>query len=141
MALMDQHTDAAGQPFTAAARQAVWTQTHGQPGLVNALGASACFNDKTGRDRSRAIDADAIHAAEEALILSRHSLLGRLAHKLEEDRVRRVIEPILSGRQPIYSSEDLAHAHALGLIDDGQPPRIANPLYQEFVPQEVGHMV
>ena len=30
---------------------------------------------------------------------------------------------------------------ALGLIDDGRPPRIANPIYQELVPQELSHMV
>ena len=140
MALMAQHTEETGQPFTAAARDAVLTQTQGQPGLVNALCAGACFDAEAGRDRSRAIDAEAIHAAKKEL-MSRRSHLGRLTRKLGEERVRRVVGPILNGKQPMYSSEDLAFARALGLIDDGRPPRIANPIYQELVPQELSHMV
>ncbi len=61
--LLSQHTTETGQRFTPAARDAVWTQTNGQPWLVNALCAGACFDNKAGRDRSRAIEADDIHAA------------------------------------------------------------------------------
>ena len=138
---MDQHTDDTGQPFTDAARQAVWTQTRGQPWLVNALCAGACFDDRAGRDRSRAIDADAIHAAREELILSRRTHLDQLAHKLEEERVRRVVEPILAGGDAAYQLRDLEYLRDLGLIDDGQPPRIANPIYQEVVPRELGYVL
>ena len=49
-ALMAQHTEETGQRFTAAAQAAVWTQTQGQPWLVNALCAGACFDNKAGRD-------------------------------------------------------------------------------------------
>ena len=49
--LMRQHTEQTNQPFTDAARQMVWEQTRGQPWLVNALCAGACFNDKAGRGR------------------------------------------------------------------------------------------
>ena len=58
--LMAQHTEETGQPFSAAALDAVWTQTQGQPWLVNALCAGACFDNKAGRDRSRTIEALAI---------------------------------------------------------------------------------
>ena len=47
-ALMAQHTEETGQRFTAAALEAVWTQTRGQPWLVNALCAGACFDNKAG---------------------------------------------------------------------------------------------
>ena len=140
-ALMAQHTEETGQPFTDAARRAVWTQTRGQPWLVNALCAGACFDDKAGRDRSRAIDADAIHAAREELILSRRTHLDQLAHKLEEERVRRVVGPILAGGDAAYQLRDLEYLRDLGLIDDGQPPRIANPIYQEVVPRELGYIL
>ena len=53
-ALMAQHTEETGQRFTAAALDSVWMQTRGQPWLVNALCAGACFDNKAGRDRSRA---------------------------------------------------------------------------------------
>ena len=96
-ALMAQHTEETGQRFTAAAQKAVWTQTQGQPWLVNALCAGACFDNKAGRDRSRPIAVDAIYAAREELIVSRRTHLDQLAHKLEEARVRRVVEPMLSG--------------------------------------------
>ena len=51
-ALMAQHTEETGQRFTAAALDAVWTQTRGQPWLVNALCAGACFTleAETGQD-------------------------------------------------------------------------------------------
>ena len=52
-ALMAQHTEEAGQRFSSAAQEAVWTQTRGQPWLVNALCAGACFDNKAGRDCSR----------------------------------------------------------------------------------------
>ena len=75
-ALMAQHTEETGQRFTAAAQEAVWTQTQGQPWLVNALCAGACFDNKAGRDRSRPIEVDDVYAAREELILSRRTHLG-----------------------------------------------------------------
>ena len=57
-ALMAQHTEETGQRFSPAALVAVWTQTRGQPWLVNALCAEACFDNKAGRDRSRTIEED-----------------------------------------------------------------------------------
>ena len=140
-ALMEQHACETGQRFTCEAIDAVWTQTNGQPWLVNALCAGACFDDEAGRDRSRAIDADAIHAAREALILSRRTHLDQLAHKLEEARVRRVIEPILAGDEAQHEVRDLEYVRDLGLIDNGEPPRIANPIYQEVVPRELGYIL
>ena len=92
-ALVAQHTEETGQRFSAAALDAVWTQTRGQPWLVNALCAGACFDNKAGRDRSRTIEVDDVYAAREELVLSRRTHLDQLAHKLEEARVRRVVEP------------------------------------------------
>ena len=140
-ALMAQHTGETGQRFTAAALEAVWTQTRGQPWLVNALCAGACFDNKAGRDRSRTIEVDDIHAAREELILSRRTHLDQLAHKLEEARVRRVVEPILSGGEARHQVRDLEYVRDLGLIDAGEPPRIANPIYAEVVPRELGYIL
>ena len=139
--LLSQHTEETGQPFTPEARDAVWKQTRGQPWLVNALCAGACFDNKAGRDRSRVIEVDDIHAAREELILSRCTHLDQLAHKLEEERVRRVIEPILSGGDARHEVRDLEYVRDLGLIDASLPPRIANPIYQEVVPRELGYIL
>ena len=140
-ALMTQHTEETGQRFSKAARKAVWAQTCGQPWLVNALCAGACFDNKAGRDRSRAIEADDIHAAREELILSRRTHLDQLAHKLEEARVRRVVEPILSGGEARHDGRDLEYVRDLGLLAPDSPPRIANPIYREVVPRELGYVL
>ena len=140
-ALMAQHTEETGQRFSAAAQAAVWTQTRGQPWLVNALCAGACFDNKAGRDRSRAIKVDDVYAAREELILSRRTHLDQLAHKLEEERVRRVVEPLLSGGEVRHHARDLEYVRDLGLIAAADPPRIANPIYAEVVPRELGYVL
>ena len=139
--LAGQHTEETGQGFTAAALETVWTQTRGQPWLVNALCAGACFDNKAGRDRSRTIGVDDVYAAREDLILSRRTHLDQLAHKLEEERVRRVIEPILSGGEARHEARDLEYLRDLGLIDGSEPPRVANPIYAEVVPRELGYIL
>ena len=140
-ALMAQHTEETGQRFSPAALEAVWTQTCGQPWLVNALCAGACFDNKAGRDRSRSIEVDDVYAAREELILSRRTHLDQLAHKLEEERVRRVVEPMLSGGEARHQVRDLEYLRDLGLIDGSEPPRIANPIYAEVVPRELGYIL
>ena len=141
-ALLAQHTDQTGQPFTPEALDVVWTQTQGQPWLVNALCADACFDHEAGRDRSRAITAADVLDARERLVLSRRIHLDQLAHKLEEERVRRVVEPMLSGSdEPRYHLRDLDYVRDLGLVAQGSPPRIANPIYAEVVPRELGYVL
>ena len=146
-ALMCQHTKETGQQFSPAATKAVWTQTQGQPWLVNALCAGACFDNKAGRDRSRAIDEDDIFQAREELILARRTHLDQLAHKLEEERVRRVIEPLLSDAEEprcdaadIGFGRDVDYVRDLGLIAPGKGIRMANPIYAEVVPRELTAM-
>ncbi len=140
-ALMAQHTEETGQQFSEKAEEAVWAQTRGQPWLVNALCAGACFDNKAGRDRSRTIEADDVYAAREELILSRRTHLDQLAHKLEEERVRRVVEPILSGGEAQHDGRDLEYLRDLGLIAPDSPPRMANPIYAEVIPRELGYVL
>ncbi len=139
--LMAQHILETGQRFTPAARRAVWVYTRGQPWLVNALCAGACFKSEAGRDRSRAIGVEDINAAREELILSRRTHLDQLAHKLEEERVRRIVEPILAGGEARYDLRDLEYARDLGLLAPDPPPRMANPIYAEVVPRELGYVL
>ena len=67
-ALLGQHTGETGQEFEPAAVERVYTQTAGQPWLVNALCWHACFKNPHGRDRDRPISEDDILAAQEVLI-------------------------------------------------------------------------
>ena len=143
-ALLAQHTAETGQAFTTAAVEAVWARTAGQPWLVNALCYDACFRQEAGRDRSRAIAESDVLAAQERLILRRDTHIDDLANRLREERVRRVIEPILAGADRSgWSDEDVAYLRDLGLIaleQDGTP-RIANPIYAEVVPRHLSHAV
>ena len=139
MALLGQHTEETGQAFAPEALEAVWTQTRGQPWLVNALAYGACFENKTVReDRSRTVTADDISAVREDLIVNRVTHLDYLADKLREDRVRRVIEPMLSGTdRHAFTDRDVAYARDLGLVACDAPLRVANPIYAEVLPREL----
>ena len=136
-ALYAQHTADTGQEFEPAALEAAWEQTQGQPWLVNALARQACFRSKAGRDRSRPITAENILEAREALILRRDTHLDQLAAKLQEDRVRRVIEPMVSGGRSRATQPDIEYVRDLGLIARDAPTRIANPIYREVIPREL----
>ena len=135
--LLAQHTEETGQAFTEEARWAIWELTQGQPWLVNALAYEACFKNKAGRDRSQSINADAIQDAREQLILRRETHLDQLTDKLQEERVRRVIEPLLSSADAVesFADDDLQYVRDLGLVSQSKPVAIANPIYREVIPR------
>ena len=144
LALLAQHTGDTGQAFAPEAAERIWTQSLGQPWLVNALAAEACFETERGADRARAITEADIIDAQEQLILRRETHLDQLADKLQEPRVRRVVEPLLAGCETNDESgndaeyaRDLAYVRDLGLIAHDTPTRIANPVYAEVVPREL----
>ena len=145
-ALLAQHTEETGQEFTAGASAAVWRQTQGQPWLVNALCERACFRGEASRDRTQPITEEAILDAQEQLILARETHLDQLADKLDEDRVRRVIEPLLRGDDEgefvasnLEHARDIEYVRDLGLIARQDPVHMANPIYAEVVPRELSY--
>ena len=110
------------------------SQTRGQPWLVNALASEAGFWNEAGRDRARPITADDVFVARERIIGRRETHLD----KLQENRVRRVIEPLLSGGGANESSaRDIEYVRDPGLIAERGPLRIASPVYAEVVPREL----
>ena len=135
--LLGQHTEETGQRFTDEALAEVWRSTNGQPWLVNALAYGACFEDPEGMDRSREITPTMIGAARERLILEEPAHFGQIAQRLREDRVRRVLDPILAGVEtaPDFAADDLRYVRDVGLIATDPPVRIANPIYGEVVPR------
>ncbi len=137
-ALLGQHTAQTRQRFTDDALAAVWDQSRGQPWLVNALVYQACFENKANRDRSLTIDEEAVIDAREELVMSRQTHLHQLADKLDEERVRRVIEPVLSGDAAGRASpDDVEYVRDLGLLARSGTARIANPIYREVIPREL----
>lgn len=137
--LYTQHTQETGQSFAAGTMDLVWALTQGQPWLVNALAYEVCFAVKANRDRSRTITVAMIQAAKETLIRRRETHLDQLADKLQEPRVRRVIEPILAGESDpeLIRTDDLQYVRDLGLITAQGHAEIANKIYQEVIPREL----
>ena len=136
--LLQEHTTETGQVFTPEALDQVWALTQGQPWLVNALAYQACFRLPEGRDRSQPITAVLIDQAKERLIINRVTHLDQLADKLREERVRRVIEPMLAGNAlGGVPEDDIQYLIDLGLcrMASGQGLTIANPIYREVLPR------
>ncbi len=133
--LFDQHTGDTGQKFNTDIFPLLWELTEGQPWLVNALAYETCFEMKEGRDRTKEITVDMIDQAKENLILRRETHLDQLADKLKEERVRRVIEPILAGASEaeIIPPDDLDYVIDLGLLTKEKQVRIANRIYREVI--------
>jgi hypothetical protein len=140
-ALYGQHTAATGQAFVAEALAWAWEQTRGQPWLVNALAYEACFRLPAGRDRARPISLACLETARENLILRRETHLDQLTDKLREERVRRVIEPMLAGQTAAgdFQPDDIQYTVDLGLIrrEVNGALSIANRIYHEVIPREL----
>ncbi len=139
--LFDCHRQETGQEVTPAAMTLIKTLTRGQPWLVNALGYEICFRMKAGRDRTAPITPELVEQAKETLILRRETHLDQLVYRLKEERVRRVVEPILSGASVTdeLNPDDIDYTRDLGLIRLARNGEIsvANPIYQEVIPREL----
>ena len=134
--LLLQHTEETGQGWSESALKAVWESTLGQPWLVNALAKEAC---KTVTDRGCRIGHDDIIQSREVLIRRRDTHLDQLADKLREGRVKRVIEPLVSGEfeTSVYQPDDVQYVRDLGMIRVDPQIDIANPIYREIIPREL----
>jgi hypothetical protein len=117
----------------------VWDLTEGQPWLVNALAYEACFKIKEGKDRGQEITVPMIQQAKENLILRRETHLDQLTDKLKEERVKRVLTPLLVGSGEIEEipEDDIDYAVDLGLIKRKPQLAIANRIYQEIIPRQL----
>ena len=138
--LYQQHTDETGQIFELQALDKAWDLTSGQPWLVNALAYEACFRMAEGRDRSNPVTCEMIAQAKENLIMRRETHLDQLADKLREERVRKIIEPMLRDEdlESRVSQDDLGYVMDLGLVSHGpQGLQISNEIYKEIIPCEM----
>ena len=134
-----QHTTETGQRFSKDIFPLIWELTEGQPWLVNALAYETCFKMEDGRDRDKEITRDIVEQAKENLILRRDTHLDHLSDKLKEHRVRRVIQPILTGSQKAEKipEDDVDYVVDLGLVKKDREIRIANRIYREVIPRTI----
>jgi hypothetical protein len=134
--LLVQHTAATGQRFEPAAIAMIYELAQGHPWLTNAMADQIVRKDV--KDRSVPITAAHVEAAKETIILERRSHIDSLVARLREDRVRRVIDPMLAGALPAGDmlDDDLGYVVGLGLVrKQGGMMDIANPIYREVIPR------
>ena len=135
-----QHTETTGQVFKEDVYPKIWSLTHGQPWLVNALANQATSEIPEGRDRNNPITLEIIEEAAEQLILSRATHLDQLTDKLREPRVRSVMEAFFAGENWIDkpAPDDIQYVIDLGLLrNEGGNYVISNGIYREILPREL----
>jgi hypothetical protein len=133
--LYGQHTSETGQIFEDAAIDLVWEQTQGQPWLVNAI-AREMIVEMLASDYSQAVTAGMVKQAIQNIILRRDTHIDSLLERLKEERVRKVIQPLITGEKGNIDklSDGYSYVRDLGLIRDtpgGFEP--ANPIYAEVI--------
>ena len=136
--LYSQHTSDTGQIFTEECFDLVMEYTDGQPWLVNALAREVTYEMVENRDRSITITPELLEIAKERLILERQTHLDQLVDKLQEDRVRRVILPMILGDETVFNTDDEVYCADLGLIKKtNKGYEISNSIYREIIPREL----
>ncbi len=141
-ALYLQHTTETGQRFTDEAVARAFHLTQGQPYLANALAKVAV--EELQPDLTRPIIVADIERSKDILIERRETHLDSLGERLREERVRRVIEPILAGDALFEApDDDRRFAVDLGLVAkvNGGHLQIANPIYREVIPRVLGSSI
>lgn len=134
-ALWQQHTDDTGQVFPPELVNKVQVMTGGHPWLVNAIAAEMVEKICLKNYQLPLTPAMAEDAAQQ-IILRRDTHIDSLLERLQEERVRKIIEPILLGEGDSIQREsnDFQLVRDMGLIrDDCGTLRIANPIYNEVI--------
>ena len=134
--LYAQHTAETGQVFADGVVEDVWRLTRGQPWLVNAI-ACECVEEIHGSRYGEAVTVTDVEAAKEAIIRRRDTHVDSLMERMREPRVRRLVEPLISGQGLVVSrnSEEFRYVIDLGLLREDEIKRVvpANPMYSEII--------
>ena len=138
--LYQQHTEESGQQFEKEAIDLAFEQTQGQPWLVNAIAREATMK-MLQSDYTQPVTAALVEEAIQTIILRRDTHIDSLLERLKEERVRKVIEPMLLGND-IYNilSDDYQYVTDLGLIKSIKGKiQPANPIYGEVISRTLSY--
>ena len=133
--LYAQHTASTGQKFADGVVADVWKLTRGQPWLVNAI-ANDCVAKIHRYRYDETITVEDVEAAKEAIIRRRDTHVDSLMERMREPRVRRIVEPLISGDRSelTYNDEDYRYITDLGLLRVDRGALVpANPMYAEII--------
>ncbi|MDQ1350037.1 MAG: hypothetical protein QG657_338, partial [Acidobacteriota bacterium] len=134
--LLEQHTQATSQVFTAEVKEEIFYLSNGQPWLTNAL-ARQIVSKILADDYSKEITLDIVKEAKDQLILRRDTHLDSLVDKLKEDRVKKIVQAIINGDNlPLdIFDDDILYVRDLGIVSQSSPLEFANPVYAEIIPR------
>jgi hypothetical protein len=139
--LYGQHAEDTGQAFPPDAIDRAFFLTQGQPWLVNAIAMEIVERILKG-DTAQPISAAHVDQAAETIILRRDTHIDSLLERLKEERVQRVIEPILTGASGTIDqlNDDFAYTSDLGLVRivEGKA-RPSNPIYAEVIARTLSY--
>jgi hypothetical protein len=133
--LAGQHSAETGQAFAADALDLIYDLTRGQPWLVNAL-LKKCVWQLC--PKGELVGTMHVREAKEMLIQERAVHLDSLTERLQDPRIKRIVELILTGEtEPdLLRGDDFRLTLDMGLVSvEGGMPIIANPIYQEIIPR------
>lgn len=131
--LYAQHTADTGQVFPEAVVDAAFEWTGGQPWLVNAIAREIVMKILES-DISRPILPEYVEQAAQAIMLRRDTHIDSLLERLKEERVRRIVEPVIVGENTgfDFTDDDFQYVLDLGLLTrEGGPLRPSNPIYAD----------
>jgi hypothetical protein len=138
--LYRQHTDDTGQVFEPEAIDLIDEQTQGQPWLVNAIVREVIVK-MLQLDYTQPVTASLVNEAIQTIIMRRDTHIDSLLERLKEDRVRRVIEPMILGEDFFERlSDDYQYVTDLGLIKSIEGKiQPANPIYGEVIARTLSY--
>jgi hypothetical protein len=115
--LYNQHKEATGQIFENDAVAIAFEQTQGQPWLVNAI-AREIIEKQLKNDYTINVNVKMVEDAIKTIILRRDVHIDQLLNKLKEERVKKIIEPMILGESGNVErmSDDFEYVKDLGLI-------------------------
>ncbi|MEI6142910.1 MAG: AAA-like domain-containing protein, partial [Mariniphaga sp.] len=136
--LLQQYTDEGGQAFSEEIIDLFDSYTGGQPWLVNAMAREILYKILS-KDISKPVTTEVLLQAKENLILRRDTHLDSLMDKLQNERVKPIIEAIISGETVMYDAynDDKLYVEDLGLIKyvEDKGICISNLIYNEIIPR------
>jgi len=134
--LLEQHNRETRQEFPIECKEEIFRLSGGQPWLTNAL-ARQIVEIILQEDYSRKITLEIVSEAKKQLILRRDTHLDCLIDKLNEERVKKVVQSIINGDKVQFEKLDdtLSYVRDLGIVSQSSPLEFANPIYAEIIPR------
>ncbi|GHU84338.1 hypothetical protein FACS189473_1390 [Spirochaetia bacterium] len=143
--LFAQRTNETGQQITQEALDYVYQQSKGQPWIVNSLFQRATMR-VLDESNTETVTVEHLEEAREQMVQARETHLdavgakGSIAYRLEDPRIRTVMETLLTGEADLRLAQGEAFRICLDLglvsVEKGTP-QVANPIYREVLAREV----